>query len=494
MIPDGSTLSIEPGVNVNFQGSYKLYIQGRLLALGNAADTIYFTAADTTIGWLGLHFDNTPLTNDTSKIFYCKLQYAKTTNGGGAIYILGFSKVVISNNRISNCRTDSYPGGGGILCSGSSPVITHNTISHNMTSFGGGGICCENSSPAITHNIISNNSAYNGGGGIECFGIYNASNATIAGNIISYNTASYGGGIYSSNNSPKILNNFISNNTASNGGGIYCANDGTPAIINNAISNNSATDGGGGICCDYTYGNPSFANNTFSNNSAARGGGLFCSLYSNITLQNSILWGNTASTSGQQVYLDDENSDPNFYYCDLQGGTDAFGLNSGIFYTGIYQHNIDTIPVFVSPSAGSGAGFDGVTADWSPEETSPCINAGSPDTTGLSLPALDLAGNPRIKGDRIDIGAYEYPLPNSINEIQNSFSVDIYPNPAMNDISIEMKQKSEIEISNIEGQIIKTIFSHDRITTIDIGNLPGGVYIIKVKTDKGIAIKKFIKE
>ncbi len=494
MIPDGTTLSIEPGVNVNFQGSYKLYIQGRLLALGNATDTIYFTAADTTIGWLGLHFDNTPLTNDTSKIFYCKLQYAKTTNGGGAIYILGFSKVVISNNRISNCRTDAYPGGGGILCSGSSPVITHNTISHNMTSFGGGGICCENSSPAITNNIISNNSAYNGGGGIECFGIYNASNATITGNIISYNTASYGGGIYSSNNSPKILNNFISNNTASNGGGIYCANDGTPAIINNAISNNSAIDGGGGICCDYTYGNPSFANNTFSNNSAARGGGLFCSLYSNITLQNSILWGNTASTSGQQVYLDDENSDPNFYYCDLQGGTDEFGLNSGIFYTGIYQHNIDTIPMFVSPSAGSGAGFDGVIADWSPEETSPCINAGSPDTTGLSLPALDLAGNPRIKGDRIDIGAYEYPLPNSVKEIQNTFSVDIYPNPAINDLTIEMKQKSEIEISNIKGQIIKTIFSYDRITTIDIGNLSCGVYIIKAKTDKGIAIQKFIKE
>ena len=209
-----------------------------------------------------------------------------------------------------------------------------------------------------------------------------------------------------------------------------CANDGTPAIINNAISNNSAIDGGGGICCDYTYGNPSFANNTYSNNSAARGGGLFCILYSNVTFRNSILWGNTASTSGPQVYLDDENSDPVFYYCDVQGGLDAFGLNSGIFYTGIYLHNIDTIPVFVSPSAGSGAGFDGVTADWSTEEASPCINAGTPDTTGLSLPELDLAGNPRIKGDRIDIGAYEYPLPNSINEIQNPFLVDIYPNPA----------------------------------------------------------------
>jgi hypothetical protein len=40
--------------------------------------------------------------------------------------------------------------------------------------------------------------------------------------------------------------------------------------------------------------------------------------------------------------------------------------------------------------------------------TSHAINHGSPDTTGLALPATDLAGNPRIYGERIDMGAYEY--------------------------------------------------------------------------------------
>jgi parallel beta-helix repeat protein len=494
MIPNSATLTIEPGVTVNFQGAYKFYLQGRILAIGTAADTITFTAADTTNGWLGIQFDNTPATNDTSKFYFCKLQYSKTTDGGGAFYVLGFSKVIISNCRISNCKTDAYPGGGGIHCAGSSPVITNNTISHNITSFGGGGICCENSSPVITNNLISNNAAYNGGGGIECFGIYNASNAVISNNIISNNTASYGGGISSTNNSPIITNNLISNNTASNGGGISCGSDGTPNISSNTISNNTAAESGGGIYCDYTYASPTFTNNTLVNNSAAKGGALSCFLYSSVNLYNTILWGNTASESGPQVYLDDENSDPVFHYCDVQGGPDAFGLNSGIFYTGIYQNNLDTIPMFVSPSAGSGAGFDGVTADWSLQEASPCINAGTPDTTGLGLPALDLAGNPRIKGDRIDIGAYEYPSPNSINETQNTFSVDIYPNPAINDLTIEMKQKSEIEISNIKGQIIKTIDSNDTKTTIDIGNLSSGVYIIKAKTDKGIAIKKFIKE
>src|SRR5688572_3770467 len=74
-IPDGQTLSIEPGVTIEFQGHYKFNVQGRLLAIGTATDTIIFTAVNTTTGWWGVRFDNTPATNDTSKIKYCKLQY-----------------------------------------------------------------------------------------------------------------------------------------------------------------------------------------------------------------------------------------------------------------------------------------------------------------------------------------------------------------------------------------------------------------------------------
>jgi hypothetical protein len=76
-ILDGTTLTIQPGVTVNFQGMYKLNVQGRLLAIGTLSDTINFTAANTTNGWRGIRFDNTPTTNDTSKIVYCKLQYGK---------------------------------------------------------------------------------------------------------------------------------------------------------------------------------------------------------------------------------------------------------------------------------------------------------------------------------------------------------------------------------------------------------------------------------
>lgn len=494
MIPNDSTLVIEPAVDVIFQGSYKLMVLGRMLAIGTVADSINITSADTTTGWLGIQFDNTQTTNDSSKFYYCNIQYSKTTLASskqGAFY-LNFSKVIISNCRISNCSANTSVGGSAaIFCDGSSPIITHNLISHNTTTSIGalnsGGIYCWLSSPEISYNTISyNKSTF--GGGICC----NYGNPKISNNIISNNTiSSEGGGIYCNTSSAAITNNIISGNSASNGGGI-CFYSGSPAIINNTISNNTASNDGGGIYCDYS--SPIINNNTISNNSASKGGALFFTLYSSLSLYNTVLWGNTASTSGPQVYIDDENSDPNFYFCDVQGGATAFGLNGSIFYTGMYQNNIDTTPLFVFPSAGSGIGYNGVTADWSLQIGSPCINAGTPDTTGLGLPAIDVAGNPRIRGGRIDIGAYEYLLPNSINETLDSFSMGIYPNPATNKLTIEIQQRFEIEILNSVGQIISTIYSNDKKMTIDIGNLSNGVYIIRARTDKGIVTKKIIKQ
>ncbi len=494
MIPDNLTLTIEPGVTVNFQGAYKLYVQGRIIAIGTVTDTITFTATDTASGWQGIQFDNTPVTNDSSKFYYCKLQYGKSTSGGGAINIVGFPKIIISNCNISHCRADAYPGGGAIRCAGGNTIIKHCIISDNYTIYNGGGICCENSNPSILHNTFSNNAASGVGGAINCSGIYNSSNANISNNIIINNSANNGGGIYCTNNSPKITGNFIFNNTASNGGAIYCFNDGVPVIMNNSIANNTAANGGGGIYCDYTFSSPAITGNTISNNSASKGGALYCSLYSGLVVNNTIIWGNTASTSGNQLYLDDENSDPDFYYCNIQGGTASFGLNDGIFYTGDFLNNIDTLPLFVAPTAGSGNSYNASTADWSLQISSHAINAGTPDTSGLNLPATDILGNLRISGTRIDIGAYEYAFPNAIDEHISACSVDIYPNPADNYLTIETQQKAGIEILDAEGQMIMTTYSIENKTTINIENLARGVYFIRVTTNREVITKKVIKE
>ncbi len=107
-IPNDSTLTIEPGVVVEFQNHYALLAQGQLLAVGTENDTIIFTVKDTTGfsnqdttlgGWSGIRFIDTPVTNDSSQIAYCRFQYGKAigtswpSNSGGALCIVNFNKL-----------------------------------------------------------------------------------------------------------------------------------------------------------------------------------------------------------------------------------------------------------------------------------------------------------------------------------------------------------------------------------------------------------------
>lgn len=78
-------------------------------------------------------------------------------------------------------------------------------------------------------------------------------------------------------------------------------------------------------------------------------------------------------------------------------------------------------------------------------------------------------------------------------EMLDDKNINIYPNPATNQLKIGIVQYSTIEISNMEGQIIKTIIHETGELTIDIENFYSGVYIVKVLTDKEIVTKKFIK-
>jgi len=74
----------------------------------------------------------------------------------------------------------------------------------------------------------------------------------------------------------------------------------------------------------------------------------------------------------------------------------------------------------------------------------------------------------------------------------NSNKISIAPNPATTTLTIEVPEKSEINILNMEGQIIKTIYNAGLNSTIDISNLSNGIYIVKVKTGKAILTDKFI--
>jgi hypothetical protein len=81
-----------------------------------------------------------------------------------------------------------------------------------------------------------------------------------------------------------------------------------------------------------------------------------------------------------------------------------------------------------------------------------------------------------------------------IHELRNSFNYFVYPNPSTNNITIESPQDAVIEITNIQGQLVKTFTTTGNKTNIDVSALPSGVYVVEVKTAKGVAVSKFIKE
>ena len=78
---------------------------------------------------------------------------------------------------------------------------------------------------------------------------------------------------------------------------------------------------------------------------------------------------------------------------------------------------------------------------------------------------------------------------NAINEL-----INIYPNPAANSINISSPLKSQIEIIDGGGRLIKSIITDNANTTIGISNLGKGIYVVKITTGKGVAVKKLVKE
>jgi len=88
-------------------------------------------------------------------------------------------------------------------------------------------------------------------------------------------------------------------------------------------------------------------------------------------------------------------------------------------------------------------------------------------------------------------GNYQYL---SSAEISDDKNILIYPNPAKDDITIESPLPAIIEISNNQGQFIKTLAIDGSKTAVDISGFASGMYFIKVKMEQGVAVKKFIKD
>ncbi|RLD59883.1 MAG: hypothetical protein DRJ01_10680, partial [Bacteroidetes bacterium] len=288
-IPADSTLTIDPGVIVEFQDLYIFDIQGTLKAEGTVNDSIFFTVPDSlqVTGWLGINFIGEETSRDSSKMVYCDIQYINKieprrfiTSFDGSINIKYYTALLIDHCYICNNKSND---GGAIFIEDSDPIISNCEISNNYAFIEGGAIKIYNdSAPEISNNSICYNISEGKGGAIK-IGCGNPS-PLIQNNVINHNTALDGGGLLIGGNeeggeknrsNTTLINNFICYNTASerNGGGIKCAGFSHTTMIGNVICNNIASTSGGGVQIAY-YAAGEMINNTIADNEAMDGGGI----------------------------------------------------------------------------------------------------------------------------------------------------------------------------------------------------------------------------
>jgi len=158
-------------------------------------------------------------------------------------------------------------------------------------------------SPTIEGCIIDENEAYHtgiggSGGGINC----EYSEAIIKNNIIRNNTATMGGGVQLAFGDVTLIGNEIHGNevvtvsgSVSIGGGIHVYLETTATIENNIIYENTASKCGGGIGC-YTDSTPKIHYNIiYGNDAVLRGGGIYCEEGATPKILGNMIYHNDAS-------------------------------------------------------------------------------------------------------------------------------------------------------------------------------------------------------
>jgi hypothetical protein len=328
--------------------------------------------------------------------------YSERFNSGAAMYLNGssdngFCRIRIRNCRFENNKTKGYAA--AILMNGGyhgscNPMISNCLFENNVSGAEGGavnhlGYYEGECSPTYEFCRFKNNTSEAAGGAIFSNGIHGKCNATYRqcewrGNI----AKTYGGAIYhlarvSGENSPFFYNCLFIENQGFTAGALYflASDNGTalPKIINSTFTANHAKYGVAVYANagdTNTPGNcaPELTNCILSGNIATYGyGRSFRNVNGRIRIQNSLIEEADAATANSGT--------------STGTGYGTLTVGSGM----LYNQN----PKWLS------------TTDLILLPESPLIDRGSA-TVLKGLSAVDLEGQPRIRGNAPDLGAYEF--------------------------------------------------------------------------------------
>lgn len=228
------------------------------------------------------------------------------------------------------------------------------------------------------------------------------------------NYATQGGAVYVSsevqnvNNGESLINQCVIYNNAAGeraavenqGGGVYLAGEAT--VVNTSIFNNG--NGGVRLSSGSKVVNATIARNTGAGVDMTAGGSGDAHVY------NSIIWGNT------QLYLQNDPGFRNSAYHEVVSRDPATPDENGNIYVAKENRGDKFGPMFDAPSVKTSYDRDFNWREsayplwsWNVLEGSVMIDKGHNDYYDQNVyGSEDMAGNPRISGDRISVGAYEY--------------------------------------------------------------------------------------
>lgn len=156
-----------------------------------------------------------------------------------------------------------------------------------------------------------------------------------------------------------------------------------------------------------------------------------------------------------------------------------------IFITDILINPLNPNTVYAADSSGGVKMTTDGGMNW---ET---INTGLDDSVVYCL-ALSRADTAKLYAGTSN-GGYVMDFPNEVQEISDN-DMAVYPNPAKDNLEIQLSKKAKLEIRNAHGQVIEKLEMENTRTTLDVAKYASGIYLIVAETDKGIMVEKFIKE
>jgi predicted outer membrane repeat protein len=318
---------------------------------------------------------------------------ARSGSGGGICGAQDVLNCTISENY-------AFHGGGGVASIGE---ISGSRILNNESPMGAGGV--QGATTILDSDILGN--AGEDGGGVRV----GSGCVLISGCTIAYNVAEdWGGGLHLRDGAcPVVENCVIAENTATEGGGVHATGAATqPTLRNCAFRWNGASFGAGLLA----FGNsaPAVMNCTFSNNSAESHGGAICSWNASPIIANCVLW-NDSAPQGPEASITNTGTLA-VAYCDVEGGTATIYVEDNCTLEW-GEGNIDIDPLLIC---------DGVHV----QAGSPCVEAGDPATDVTGLPDFD--GEPRLAGERVDIGPDEF-LDDDADDLADWWEIEFFGSP-----------------------------------------------------------------